>query len=157
VSEVSIIGPQDGEQVLSGPSGMRIIEDGSTTGHRLAAGVITLAAQTDGPPPHWHQKHDEGFYVISGTPRFTVGERHYDAPPGTWVLVPPGTPHTFGNPTEETVVILNTFTPDLYVGYFRDLRDLIASGTRVTKEITLEVMARYATYPAGQSAPAQPV
>jgi mannose-6-phosphate isomerase-like protein (cupin superfamily) len=156
MSEVSIIGPQDGEQVLSGPSGMRIIEDGSASGHRLAAGVITLAAHTDGPPPHWHQRHDEGFYVISGTPRFTVGERHYDAPPGTWVLVPPGAPHTFANRREEPVVILNTFTPDLYVGYFRELRDVIASGTPVTKEIGYEVMARYATYPAGQPAPGQP-
>jgi oxalate decarboxylase/phosphoglucose isomerase-like protein (cupin superfamily) len=31
------------------------------------------------------------------------------------VVVPPGAPHTFANPGEEPVVLLNTFTPDRYV------------------------------------------
>jgi hypothetical protein len=43
-----------------------------------------------------------------------------------------GAPHTFGNATDETTVILNTFTPDLYVEYFRDLRDMIAGGRALT-------------------------
>ena len=63
-------------------------------------------------------------------------------------MVPPGAPHTFANPGEETVVLLNTFTPDLYVQYFRDLRDMIAGGQEVTPEATIAVMSRYATVPA---------
>ena len=35
---------------------------------------ITVAARTDGPPQHRHARHDEGFYVVSGTARFTVGQ-----------------------------------------------------------------------------------
>ena len=41
--------------------------------------------------------------------------------------------------------MLNTFTPDLYVGYFRDPSELAASGA-MTREGILAVMARYATY-----------
>jgi mannose-6-phosphate isomerase-like protein (cupin superfamily) len=52
----------------------------STTGYRLGIGEITLAPHTDGPPQHRHARHDEGFYVASGTARFTVGETVYDAP-----------------------------------------------------------------------------
>jgi mannose-6-phosphate isomerase-like protein (cupin superfamily) len=152
MTEVSIVGPQDGEEVVPAPSRVRIIEDGSTTDHRLAVAVLTLEPHTNGPPPHWHQKHDEGFYVLSGTPRCTAGDREYGAPTGTFVMVPTGAEHTFANPGDETAVILNTFTPDLYVQYFRDLREVIDSG-RMTKEAGIEVMARYASYPAGQPAP----
>jgi quercetin dioxygenase-like cupin family protein len=111
-------------------------------------GEITIAPHTDGPPQHRHARHDEGFYVVSGTARFTVGETVYDAPAGTLVMIPPGAPHTFANPTDETTVILNTFTPDLYVEYFRDLRDMIAGGQPLTPEATIAAMSHYATKPA---------
>jgi hypothetical protein len=44
--------------------------------------------------------------------------------------------------------MLNTFTPDLYVQYFRDLRNMIAGGQELTPESTVAVMSRYATVPA---------
>jgi mannose-6-phosphate isomerase-like protein (cupin superfamily) len=155
VSEASIVGPQDGEVVLPGPVQVRMIEDGSGTAHRLAVAVLTVPPGTDGPPPHWHQKHDETFYVIAGVARFNVGETQHDAPAGTFVSVPIGAEHTFANPGNEPAIILNTFTPDLYVGYFRDLGKLAASG-EMTPEAILRVMARYWTYPAGTPAPAEP-
>jgi hypothetical protein len=42
------------------------------------------------------------------------------------------------------------FTPDLYVRYFRDLRDTMASGAPMA-QATAEVMARYATTPAADA------
>ena len=152
MTEVSIVGPDGGEIALSGPTRMRILEDGSTTSHRLGLGEITIAPHTDGPPQHRHAQHDEGFYVVSGTARFTVGDTSYDAPAGTLVMVPPGAPHTFANAGDEPAVLLNTFTPDLYVQYFRDLHDLIASGQPMTGEAVTGVMARYATVPATEYA-----
>ena len=146
--EVAIIGPDGGEAIQLGPVRMRILEDGSTTDHRLGVGEITLPPHTDGPPQHRHARHDEGFYVVSGTASFTVGDTTHDAPAGTLVMVPPGAPHTFANPGDEPTVLLNTFTPDLYVQYFRDLRDMIAAGQSFTPEATVEVMAGYATVPA---------
>ena len=151
--EVSIVGPGEGELALTGPTRMRILEDGSTTSHRLGVGEITIAPHTGGPPQHRHARHDEGFYVVSGTARFTVGEKTYDAPAGTLVMVPPGAPHTFANVSDEPVVLLNTFTPDLYVQYFRDLHDMIASGQAVTGDAVAGVMSRYATVPATDYAP----
>jgi quercetin dioxygenase-like cupin family protein len=153
MAEVSIVGPGDGEVAIAGPVRMRILEDGSTTAHRLGVGEITIAPHTTGPPQHRHAQHDEGFYVVSGTARFTVAGTSYDVPAGTLVMVPPGAPHTFANAGDEPAVLLNTFTPDLYVQYFRDLRDLIASGQAMTDEATVAVMARYATVPATSYTP----
>ena len=145
MAQVSVVGPDGGESIQLGPTRMRILEDGSTTGHRLGMGEITLAPHTDGPPQHRHARHDEGFYVVSGAARFTVGTTVYDAPAGTLVMIPPGAPHTFANPTDGVTVLLNTFTPDLYVNYFRDLRDMIAAGLPMTGDAIQAVMARYGT------------
>ena len=148
MSQASIVGPHGGDVVLPGPIQVRMVEDGNGTGHRLAVAILTVPPRTDGPPAHWHQKHDETFYVISGTARFTVGDAQREAPAETFVSVPIGAEHTFANPGDEPAIILNTFTPDFYVGYFRDLSRLAASDG-MTPEAILAVMARYATYPAG--------
>ncbi len=152
MTEVSVVGPAGGEAIQLGPIQMRILEDGRTTEHRLGLGEITLAPHTDGPPQHRHARHDEGFYVVSGQARFTVGDKSYEAAAGTLVMIPPGAPHTFANPSDQTTVLLNTFTPDLYVQYFRDLRDMIAGGQDLTPEATIAVMSRYATVPATEVA-----
>jgi mannose-6-phosphate isomerase-like protein (cupin superfamily) len=146
--QVAITPPNGGQTIQLGPVRMRILEDGSTTDHRLGIGEIYLPPHTDGPPQHRHARHDEGFYVVSGTARFTVGEDSYDAPAGTLAMIPPGAPHTFANPGDEPAVLLNTFTPDLYVQYFRDLEAMIAASGPLTPEVTIGVMAGYATEPA---------
>jgi mannose-6-phosphate isomerase-like protein (cupin superfamily) len=145
MTQAVIIPPDGGEVLPLGPITMRILEDGRTTGHRLGVGEITVPPHTEGPPQHRHFRHDEGFYVVSGTARFTVGDTSYDAPAGTLAMIPPGAPHTFANPGDESLVLLNTFTPDLYLQYFRDLRDMVAQGGALSAEATERVMNRYAT------------
>lgn len=145
MNDVSVVGPDGGEVIGLGATRVRILEDGGTTEHRLGVAEITLAPHSAGPPQHRHARHDEGFYVVSGTARFTVGKTVHEAPAGTLVTVPPGAPHTFANDGDAPLVMLNTFTPDLYVQYFRDLRD---AGTAPAPGKIAEVMARYATSPA---------
>ena len=124
---------------------MRILEDGGTTGHRLGMAEGTLAPHTAGPPQHRHAHHDEGFYVISGLVRFTVGARDIDAEPGTLVVVAPGTAHTFANPGDEPARMLSTFTPARYAHYFRELAHTGPEGLA-------ELMARYDTVMTDQHA-----
>ncbi|GAA2917396.1 cupin domain-containing protein [Streptomyces mexicanus] len=145
---VSVVGPGDGETIVLGTTHMRVLEDGSHTGHRLAIAQSVLAPHTQGPPQHRHSRHDEGFYILSGTVRFTVGDEDYDATAGTLVMVPPGTPHTFANLSDQPAVMLSTFTPDLYVQYFRDLQEVLAGGRPLTPQANIDAMSRYATEPA---------
>lgn len=145
---VSVVGPGDGETLFLGTTRLRILEDGRTTGHRLGLAESVLAPHTPGPPQHRHAQHDEGFYIVSGMVRFTVGNETHDATAGTLVMVPPGAPHTFANPGDEPAVMISTFTPDLYVQYFRDLRDMIAGGQALSPQASIETMSHYATVPA---------
>ena len=132
MGSVSVVGPDDGEVIDLGPARLRILEGGGTTAHRLAIVEIALSPFGQGPPQHVHAEHDEGFCVVSGAARFTVGSTAHDACAGVLVMVPPGVPHAFVNPGAEPLVMINTFTPDRYVQYFRDLRDARAGGARRT-------------------------
>ena len=156
MTDISIVRPGEGELALAGATQMRILEDGTTTSHRLGIGEITIAPHTAGPPQHRHARHDEGFYVVSGTAQFTVGETTYEAGPRTLVMIPPGAPHTFANAGDEPLILLNTFTPDLYVQYFRDLHDMITAGQLLTGGAIEAVMAHYSTEPATTYADTSP-
>ncbi|MET0233018.1 MAG: cupin domain-containing protein, partial [Kibdelosporangium sp.] len=88
VAKVNIVRPGEGEILGSGAQQIRILENGEHTDHRLGFAEVTIPPGTPSPLQHRHAQHDEGFYVLAGTFRFTVGEDHYDAGPGTWVIVP---------------------------------------------------------------------
>jgi mannose-6-phosphate isomerase-like protein (cupin superfamily) len=122
MNQVSVVGPEAGEVVQLGPAAVRILKAGSTSAGRLGIAEIIVASHADGPPQHRHAAHDEGFYVVRGVARFTVGHAVHEAPAGTLLIVLPSPPHTFANAGDEPLVMLNTFTPSGYVQYFRDLR-----------------------------------
>lgn len=149
--EVVIVAPGAGEEIALGPIRFTTIEDGSSTGRRLGLALIRIPPRTSGPPPHWHARHDEGFYVIAGTAHFLTASGEQAAPAGTLAVVPPGAVHTFANRSDEECVLLNTFTPDLYVQYFRDLAAAQTGGEPLGGERILEIMQRYWTYPADPS------
>jgi Cupin domain len=48
-------------------------------------------------PLHRHLGDDEAWYVLEGTLGFVCGDERLEAPAGSAVLVPRGTPHTFWN------------------------------------------------------------
>ncbi len=153
MANLSVVGPGEGEIMELRGTRLRVLEDGSTTDHRLGVIELTIAPHSEGPPQHRHSLHDEGFYVVSGTLRLTVGDEVHDAKAGAMAVVPPGVPHTFGNPGDEPVVVLSTVTPDFYIQYFKDIRDWVASGKPMTPEAQAEIMAGYATVPSTQHGP----
>lgn len=57
------------------------------------------------------QGHRAAFYIVEGQMTFTVEEEEIAAPPGTFVLVPPGVEHAFRNDGEDPVRMLNIHAP----------------------------------------------
>lgn len=48
-------------------------------------------------PLHVHHQDDEAWYVLEGTLRFRVADAVFEAPAGSAVSAPKGTPHAYGN------------------------------------------------------------
>jgi len=123
---------------------MMVKEDGSRTRGTLAVIEFEAPGPFPSPVPHAHRNHEEGFYVLEGELEFTVGTEKILAPAGTWVMVPIGVPHTFGNARSEGVRFLATMSPDFYVHYFEEIAPLFAAG-RPDPRAVGQIMARYAT------------
>lgn len=106
-----VVGPGAGER-MQGPAGgpLTFKVRGAQTGGRLTA-LENVIAPGEGPPLHAHADADEAWWVIEGTLRFRLGEETAEAPAGTFVFVPRGTPHCFANVGAAPARILVLFTP----------------------------------------------
>jgi mannose-6-phosphate isomerase-like protein (cupin superfamily) len=60
---------------------------------------------------HVHDAEDDAFYIVQGEMTFTFGDQEIAAPPGTFVLVPPGVAHGFRNDGAAPVRMLNIHAP----------------------------------------------
>jgi len=74
---------------------------------------------------HYHTKIEEFFYVIEGEFDLRSGERVFQAGPGTFVFVPPGTTHHIANKTGKRARMLLGCVPPGHEGYFDELSSLL--------------------------------
>lgn len=143
----------------------RPIEDGSNTQYRLAVIESKIPPKANGPLFHFHEMHDEGFYVTvctctlpettisfsfaqKGTVRFhTLGRPHVDVKAGEFLTVPVRLPHKFSNPFDEEAIFINTATPGFFIRYFEYLEELVGQGTELTPEVNKAALLRFATVP----------
>ncbi len=77
-----------------------------------------------------------------------VNDEEHDVKVGEYVVVPPGAPHTFSNPFDESAALVTTFTPAYYVNYFRELSKIFSAGKEPTVDQIITVRGHYATEPA---------
>jgi len=127
----------------------RVLADGSAVEGRWGVVQCSIAAGWTGPPQHIHREHDESFFVLTGTVRFTSGREELLAPPGSLVTAPIGSPHSFANADSRAPAsFLCTVTPERYLGYFREVAALRPGpdGQLDPAEV-LALMSRYATEP----------
>ena len=135
--------PGQGERIEAGASTAVMKATAETTGGAFSMSEVTFPAGMNGPPPHAHGHTTDTFYVLEGTLHVTVGGREFDAPAGSYILVPPGVVHTFANTSEEPVRFLNLNTPGGWENYLRDLADAMDSGTMPGTPEFAKIVAKY--------------
>ena len=77
---------------------------------RFTFGIIEIAAGRE-LEQHVHGEEDDAFYILEGEMTFTFADETAAAPPGTFVLVPPGVTHGFRNDGATPVRMLNLHAP----------------------------------------------
>ena len=83
------------------------------SGGALLGWELMLAPGGRVPSSHAHPWQEERFTVMAGRMRFRVAGRRTIAGPGTTVMVPPGTVHSFANASPEPARVMVTTTPAL--------------------------------------------
>jgi quercetin dioxygenase-like cupin family protein len=84
--------------IISGePSG----EGREVNGTNLVIADWSMGEVGEVAPLHVHRVDDEAWHVVSGALTFRFSDQQIVAEAGSTVLVPAGTPHTFGNTGSE--------------------------------------------------------
>jgi mannose-6-phosphate isomerase-like protein (cupin superfamily) len=78
---------------------------------RFNLALITMEAHRDGPDAHAHTAEDDSFYILEGELTFAVDGAEIVAGAGTFVLVPPGVPHSFSNRSAAVARVINVHAP----------------------------------------------
>src|SRR5260370_38179183 len=95
---------------------------GNTLGSPNDSFVIAEWRDAGGPPGpprfiaprHLHRSDDEAWYVLEGTLCVQVGDTDVEAPAGSAVLVPRGTPQTYWNPGPSPARYILIMTPNIF-------------------------------------------
>jgi len=77
---------------------------------RFNFGIIEIAVGRE-LEAHVHDEEDDAFYILEGELTFALASGDVRAPPGTFVLVPPGVEHGFRNDGRTVVRMLNLHAP----------------------------------------------
>lgn len=99
------------------------------------------------PPPHIHTNCEEAFYVLDGEVEFTLGTTTTVGRTDTFVLVPGGVAHTFGNAGAIEARLLVIHAPAMDA-YFEELQALWLSDSPPSREKEMELMRRHGMEPA---------
>jgi len=81
--------------------------------------IEAVARKGNVPPPHIHHREEETFYVLEGEMTVSVGDRTIKATPGTLVVVPRRTVHSFVIESEQLRVLI-LLTPAGMEGWFKE-------------------------------------
>lgn len=112
--------PGSGETLDAGGNTIEIKASAASTGGRFT--LIDYVMRGDlGPPAHYHQETEEGFYVLEGACEIEVGDATHTARAGDYVRVPRGEVHRLRRVGDGPVRFLAWFVPGGFEGYFREI------------------------------------
>ena len=144
-SDALVQEPGAGERLAFGPSEVRFVAQG--TGW-LSLTETTLAPGFPGPVPHLHRGFVDSFYVLEGVLRLRIGDEIVDAEAGTYRAALPGTVHTFSNPGDEPVRMLNVMAPGGFEQYLKEVAAEMLPGAPPDPAVMAQIAARHDFVPA---------
>ena len=131
--EAIVFEPGEGKFLTARGSEMFFKAVGATTNGTFSLMERTLPPGGRKPPPHIHSHIEEAFYVLDGKVEFAIGKRVYVGGPRSFVLVPRGVGHTFGNGGEVLARLLVLHAPPLDA-YFEELQVLWSGDVPPTRD-----------------------
>ncbi len=142
-----MLGPGEGERHEARGSVMTFKALASTTSGRFSLMDRMLPPAGRMPPAHRHGDCEEAFLVIDGQVTFILDGDERTEGPGTFVLIPAGTAHTFGNGSklESRVLVFHAPAMD---GYFVELERLWAGPAPPSVDEERALMSRFGMEPA---------
>ena len=128
MSQPYIVDTHDGSVLNLGNFEAIVLARGEATSGEFALLQTQNEPRDFGPPLHLHRDAAESFYVLEGEYVVYINDEQFAAGPGSFVYVPPNTPHTFKVSSAGTGKKLNLVTPAAMTGFFEKLALLEGQG-----------------------------
>src|SRR3954465_6982104 len=105
-----VLPPGEGRSYPMGRISAVFKADNDETANGYSISEWWLEPHTKGPGAHSHPE-DDVFFVLEGTMSVFVRDEWFDAPAGSFVLIPGGVTHTFENRGDTRTGALNISAP----------------------------------------------
>src|SRR5947208_1383841 len=102
--------PTEGRTIAVVGDVYRFLVTGEETNGKYAL-LEAVVSPGGGPPPQFHSREEEGFYVFEGEITFQIGGDRFVAGAGTFANMPVGTPHSFKNESGRPAKMLIAIAP----------------------------------------------
>ena len=102
--------PEEGLPVENPLGGLLTFKITSDESDGALTAIETFIVRQEGPPLHLHEQ-DEVIYMLAGSMRVKLGDTLREAPAGSFVFIPRGTPHTWQNIGAEPLRFFATIMP----------------------------------------------
>ena len=107
-ADATVVAAGEGETLAVGESSVVFKTSGDGP---LSLMETTVAPGFPGPLPHTHRTFVDSFYILEGELTVRLGNDTVTARPGAYAFAPPETVHTFSNPGDAPVRMLNIMAP----------------------------------------------
>jgi mannose-6-phosphate isomerase-like protein (cupin superfamily) len=121
-----VVPPDQGRNYPMGRIRAIFKADTEETAHRYSVSEWWLEPRTRGPHIHAHPE-DHVFYVIAGTLSLFLSNDWVHAAPGTYVVIPGETPHTFENQGSVPAGFISFNSPGGFEARMADIAPALAS------------------------------
>lgn len=144
--KASVLGAGEGKALSARGSTMFFKATRASTNGAFSFMERTLPLGGRRPPPHIHTQCEEAFYVLEGEIEFFLAGDAVIGTPGSFVLVPGGVSHTFGNRAAAPSRLLIIHAPAMDV-YFEELQALWSGEVPPSVEDERALMKRHGMEP----------
>ena len=139
--EAIVLGETEGELYETGGVRLRLLAQAPD--QPLAITDNTLPPSFPGPVRHRHATMTDVFYMLEGELTFALGGEQPVVGPGSFVLVPPGVPHTFPNRGPVPARVLNIQQPAGLEQYLKEAVKPMAEGHHWSPVEMAEIASQY--------------
>jgi steroid delta-isomerase-like uncharacterized protein len=126
-AEALLLMPSGGRSISALGSTLTVKVAGKDTGGAWSLSHITVPANfvAQAPPPHYHTRDEEMFYVTEGTITFRINGKDVRAPAGSLVKFPRRLVHMFYNPDPTPAAVLVLGSPAGIEDYLVEVYQLL--------------------------------
>jgi quercetin dioxygenase-like cupin family protein len=106
-----VLAPGEGTSVENPTGGVTTFKLVGDQSNGMLTVIEGVSARGEGPPLHVHPEQDEFICTLTGTFRVRLGDDLIEALPGSFVLIPRNSPHTWQNVGDEPARFLAALMP----------------------------------------------